>query len=264
MTIDVPELATLVESLPTGLLPPGRLVPPAGGGPPRYWLSDAPAAPGLWSRLRAEHPGSGLWPLLLDGLRGEPTRPWADGEVDPDLVTSHDGHDPDEVLAEWWAGCTTPEGHDQPTPSVIAPFGPAWPGLAPAGVLTEPPDRCAANYLALGWHDSARLGLVPAGRGADAVAVAGWSGPVNHAADSGMIAAVLRSWEARFGARVVHVGFDTLDLSIAAPPAPGAHALQVAAEHFAFCPDNIWQDSGPIRAYADRLVDAPCWSFWWD
>ncbi|MCX4538149.1 DUF4253 domain-containing protein (plasmid) [Streptomyces sp. NBC_00841] len=41
-------------------------------------------------------------------------------------------------------------------------------------------------------------------------------------------------------------------------------ALAVAAEHFAFCPDNIWQGAGSLTAYADQLIDADEWKFWWD
>ncbi|MFD9729931.1 DUF4253 domain-containing protein [Streptomyces sp. NPDC059072] len=78
--------------------------------------------------------------------------------------------------------------------------------------------------------------------------------------------AVVRNWEDRFGASVVAVGFSTLHLAIAAPPTDRHEALLVAAEHFAFCPDNIWQGSRPctLAAYAERLIDAPVWEFWWD
>jgi hypothetical protein len=42
--------------------------------------------------------------------------------------------------------------------------------------------------------------------------------------------------------------------------------MLVAAEHFAFCPDNIWQNCHPptLTAYAERLIDAGHWEFWWD
>ncbi|MGC9668658.1 DUF4253 domain-containing protein [Planosporangium sp. 12N6] len=105
---------------------------------------------------------------------------------------------------------------------------------------------------------------MPAARGADALTVVGWSGPTNHTNDTGEISAVVRSWEERFGAQVVGVGFDTLYLSIAAPPTSLSHALRVAAEHFAFCPDLVWQGTGTLTAYAEQLVGVNNWSFWWD
>src|SRR5574342_1015910 len=55
---------------------------------PAFWLSDSPAIAGLWPRLRAAHDGSGLWPLLLEGLDGEPSRPWQEGEVCPSQMSS--------------------------------------------------------------------------------------------------------------------------------------------------------------------------------
>jgi hypothetical protein len=41
------------------------------------------------------------------------------------------------------------------------------------------------------------------------------------------------------------------------------HAMQIAAEHFAMCPDNI-QGAGSIKKYANALVDQSFWMFWWD
>jgi hypothetical protein len=105
---------------------------------------------------------------------------------------------------------------------------------------------------------------VTASRGSDALAVAGWQGAVNYTNDTAELSAVLRSWEDRFGVRVIGAGFAELYLSVAAPPADHAEALRVAAEHFAFCPDNVWQGTSPLTTYANYLIDAPLWSFWWD
>ncbi|WP_312871166.1 DUF4253 domain-containing protein [Streptomyces lonarensis] len=105
-----------------------------------------------------------------------------------------------------------------------------------------------------------------ADRSADAPAGCGWSGPVNYTGDMSAFSAVLRSWEDRFGARVVGMGFDTLLLSVASPPRDEATALRVAAEHHAFCPDNVWQNTpgGTLARYAASLVGEDVWSFWWD
>ncbi|MEU4805583.1 DUF4253 domain-containing protein [Actinosynnema sp. NPDC023587] len=89
---------------------------------------------------------------------------------------------------------------------------------------------------------------------------------MNHVDDTALISAVVRDWEDRFGVRVVAVGFATLYLSVANPPTTLEEALRVAAEHFAFCPDNVWQRDGAptLRAYAEQLVDSDVWAFWWD
>jgi hypothetical protein len=41
-------------------------------------------------------------------------------------------------------------------------------------------------------------------------------------------------------------------------------ATAIAAEHYAFCPDNVDQGVGSIGEYAESLVDADLWPFWWD
>ncbi|MEU9028940.1 DUF4253 domain-containing protein [Streptomyces sp. NPDC048383] len=110
------------------------------------------------------------------------------------------------------------------------------------------------------------LGLVAAPSGADALALVGWDGPANWDNDTATFSAVVSNWEQRFGACVAALGSDTPHVSVATPPTSREDALLVAAEHFPFCPDNIWQGPRPqtLDAYADRLIDTHCREFWWD
>lgn len=258
-------------------LPPGRTISSEDGSgvDQSFWLSDGPAPAGLWARICAEHARTGLWPLLLDSRDPDDSefRPWASGELSPERMSSPRAHDPAELLAQWWGEYTvTGEDDDMLPPgeraAVTAPFGQRWPGLAPARAAGPDPDKEAAEYAEFfaSLRPHVHLGLVPAASGADALTAVGWDGPANYDNDTAKFSAVLRTWEQRFGARVVAVGFDTLHLSIATPPTEPQHALLVAAEHFAFCPDNIWQGSRPhtLTSYAERLVDAHSWEFWWD
>jgi hypothetical protein len=64
----------------------------------------------------------------------------------------------------------------------------------------------------LGSLPAARIGLVPADRPADVLPLIGWKGAVNGFATPLPIAAVLRLWEDRFGARLLEVGFDVIRL----------------------------------------------------
>ncbi|MEU8779850.1 DUF4253 domain-containing protein [Streptomyces sp. NPDC048606] len=258
-------------------LPPGRLITSdeGAGGARTLWLSDGVAPEGLWGRLLAEHHRSGVWPLLLDALdpNDDEFRPWGSGELFPERMSSPADHDPDDVLAAWWATLTAGDAYDDALDvkrrlATTAPFGQAWPGPAPGreGVVDPVGTACALARSFLADHPRTRLGLVAARSGAEAPAVAGWQGPCNHENDTGRVSAVLRDWEVRFGARVVAAGFDTLHLSVAAPPTGERDALLVAAEHFALCPDNIWQGDRPytLAAYAERIVGAHRWDFWWD
>ena len=66
--------------------------------------------------------------------------------------------------------------------------------------------------------------------------------------DGADVAGVLRSWEDRFGAYVVAVGFATLDLVVTRPPGDAREALVLAQEHYAFCPDVLdLQDLPPAE-----------------
>jgi hypothetical protein len=248
-------------------LPPGELVwpdlafpqctPPAG---PAFWISDDPAPPRLWSRLRAEHARSGLWPVLLD----DSTQPWTAGQIAPEPVTDIDTYDPAAFLAEVWADHRTAVGPDDDLPE-LAPYGRTCPGLAAEATLIADPGALADDAAEHRFGDGqCRLGLVAARRGADVPAVMGWQGAINHNEWIGPLAAVLRGWEDRFGLRVVRLGFNTLDASVAAPPRTLEHAVHIAAEHWAFCPDAITQGPGDLTGYAEQILGARLWSFWWD
>ncbi|MFE0459211.1 DUF4253 domain-containing protein [Kitasatospora sp. NPDC058965] len=256
-------------------LPAGRLVGSRaadGDAPPVLWLSDGPATAGLWAALHSERHRTGLWPLLLLGLDDTPAfRPWQSQELSPQDMSSADEHDAAVLLKDWWAEVAAWETDDpeeaEERQELVAPFGPVWPGLAPAPTGGGDPDATARSVATqlLRARPGMRIGLVPATDGAQALATCGWSGPLNHEADTGKIASVLRSWEHRFGAQVVGAGFDTLYLSVAAPPTSPDSALLIAAEHLALCPDNILQgDAETLAEYADDLVDEDLWALWWD
>lgn len=261
----ITELARRLAALPPGRLPPGRPVPLEDGGAARYWLSDAPAGPGVWAALAADFPRTGLWPLLVQGLdERTPERPWQVGEMHLVRPFAPGAVDVGEVLAGRWAEVLPDPDEEEDAWASVDPFR-AWPGLAGVGACREDPAAAAARAA----DDLLREGtwflcLAAVGRGADVLDAVGWSGHVNHDPGPGETSAVLRSWEERFGARLVAAGFDTVLLSVAAPPTRPEEALRVAAEHHAFCPDNVAQGSGSLREYAEELVGNAVWGFWWD
>ena len=250
-------------------LPTGSVVWPDPGYPrqqlaprqPAFWVSDGPVPPSLWADLRAEHATSGLWPMLLD----DSTQPWSAAQIAPEPVTDIDGSDPGAFMAEVWAERVAADDDLED----LEPYGRTCPGLAPPGERLGDPDVVADRYVReLDARGPAGrgplLGLAAAARGADVPTVMGWQGAINHNPWIAPLSAVLRGWEDRFGGRVIGVGFDTLELSVAAPPVTVRHALQVAAEHWAFCPDNILQGPGTLMDYAIQIRGKTSWSFWWD
>jgi len=254
----LPKLAPDPNGRSLGLrLPAGRLIDATDEGPwhePLLWCADERAVPGDWALLDPAR-RTGLLPVLVEvgGGHGGPGN-W---ELMPGEVSYPGDHDAEEVLAGYWDEC--------------AAEGDAWPGPATATRRRQDPDSVAADVVDSLLKDGGplkepRLALVPARRSADVPTAIGWTGPVNHESDTARLSAVLRSWEDRFGIRVVALGFDHLLVSVAAPPTTMAEAEAVAAEHFAFCPDTIWQGRDTtLRAYAEnQLLDQPAWHFWWD
>ncbi|MER6129889.1 DUF4253 domain-containing protein [Streptomyces sp. NPDC001795] len=267
----LPKLAADPSGRALGLeLPPGRLIDATDDGPwhePLLWHAGRPASSGNWARLGTPAARVGLLPVLIDvgGNQGGPEE-W---ELMPGEMTYPGDHDAVEVLAEYWG--EEGEDADDELDEMLAPFGPEWPGPAAAARLEADPDTRAAEVADRlldegSWFKEPRLALVPARRSADIPAAIGWSGPANYESDTARLSSVLRSWEDRFGIRVVALTFDQLVLSVAAPPTTPAEAEAVAAEHFAFCPDNITQGHHEtLSAYAEReVLGQRIWSFWWD
>jgi hypothetical protein len=75
---------------------------------------------------------------------------------------------------------------------------------------------------------------------------------------------VLQRWEQLYGAEIVGITHDIIELHVAQPPRERAQALALAYEQFAYCPDIVEQGVGTLRALAVSLLNASVWFFWWD
>lgn len=251
-------------------LPSGKALAPdpsyalrAPSSTPCFWISDEPLSDvGMWlSHLARAFPKTGLWPLALTMFHDSLDRPWHAGELDPGSSTPPSGHDANAVLATWWKANAPAEGENAERLAALAPFGHAFPGLAPTSTPTKDSIELVKLVQSI---DKGRLGLVSVTRPAEALFVLGWMGPINYFSDMGLLGAVLGSWEERFGAHLVAVGFDTIQLGVERPPTTLKDATALAAEHFAVCPDIIHQGAGSIEAYAPTLLRRHAWAFWWD
>lgn len=224
------------------------LPPMSSIGPIRVSSERVDGHPAYGALLRAAR-ATGCCPVWLTDV--ETLRPPAD----PSVALAAIGHtDPTAVLAAHWPpNC--------PLCGCREPFGDTFPGLAAAGSAEHDAIALAGDAVLL--HNG-YLAVVPVERPADIVTAIDWIGPCNYRRDLAQLSAVLRSWEERFGALVVRIDRATLWLSVAAPPRTTDHARRVAAEHFAFCCDVDREDPRPLRTYAEDLVGARTWRFWWD
>jgi hypothetical protein len=268
---------------------PARVGPVAlPAGTQRYTLDDdelaawvtvkpMPDAGLAWLALSAVQPETGLVPVLLQADRPEDREPGQDAffgfyhRADPALLDEMSASD--VLIAEWDAGLRFADPRSAPK---RAPYGDQFPGLAPAEKVALPRDELRRTVATL---PGAYLGLVSASRPAYVPAVVGWSvfgtdfnspDPLSPdfylpGARSLKIGAVLRSWEERFGARLLRIGADAvLQVLAERPPRTIEVATQFAAECYAFADEVEHRAELTIRGIAERLVGAPVWSFWWD
>jgi Domain of unknown function (DUF4253) len=98
---------------------------------------------------------------------------------------------------------------------MFTPFFGQFPGLAPA--VKEEMDPELMRRALVQYTRHAQIGLMRAARPADILARIGWAGASNHRTAS-QLAAVLRSWEDRFGARLLEVGYEDIRLLVSRPP----------------------------------------------
>ncbi|MFH0248760.1 DUF4253 domain-containing protein [Streptomyces chitinivorans] len=273
-----PRLRSLAAS---GALPPGTLVDRTVLGrlpEPLLWRADEPAGPDGWERMLPVRDATGLWPVLLgthvrgtaveDDLLPPPQDADGSGGTGAGAGT---GTAAAGVLAAWWRrhAAWEPDGRGAGWTPALRPYGRRPPELARPSRAGGDPDAAAAGaaraLVTRGTLRRPRMALVPAARSADIPAVIGWSGTLASGEDFEGYGTVLRSWEERFGTRVVALEPDVLHLSVPDPPRTTAQALPVAAEHYAFCPSVVRQGAGSISRYADRwLTGRNLWSFWWD
>ena len=257
-------------------LPPGMLVTGWHGGDHHVAWATVDPVPGsgqVWAALAELHPQTGLVPIQLDGLSGDTRRPWDNGEfVLPENPRDADSVDVGAFLKSGWRCWVPPPDEDDPEwIEALRPFTREWPGLAPPGrtPLTPAERRHALDVVlprirvAHRATAEARIGLVAADRPADVPAVIGWE-PLYPRGESLLpLTAVLRSWEDRFGARVIDVGFADLRLLVERPPRTLEAAQRLAAEQVVLADDCI-DGARDIPNTAARLQDGSVWTFWWD
>lgn len=257
-------------------LPPGHVVDVPEVGP-LYWVSEGAPSAGEMAAARAQSAASGLWPLLVDGGgssiahelgAGGPQEKLAYwlGEGRPSNVAEVE---PERWLEERWRELI-PENEANFEPdervSSLAPAGKRWPRLAPASNQATGADDCAdamsSFLLDNRWLPDPRLVLIPAAAGSDALIAARCT--LADIDDLAGHAAVLRSWEQRFGARLIALRSNTMFVSVAGRPLQRSAAVHIACEHFAFAPDNVEQNADSFPEYVEGFMGTNMWSFWWD
>jgi Domain of unknown function (DUF4253) len=214
---------------------------PAGGEP--VWAFGVPAAAlvAWWQQLRALHPRTGWWPVLVGPSVEEFVGSWAGGAGTDaaSAVGVARGLEPTDVLEELGEGTPEPELglrlRPEPSRAVVVQAA-ATPGYVALVHVEQPYDLPAAVC----WTGAADRGVEPAGH-----------------------SAVLRGWAERFDAEPVAMTADSLELVVVQPPRDADEALAVAREQFAYCPDVVTRGTGRLWDLAGTQVVSSSWYFRW-
>lgn len=283
-------------------LPAGKRIRPRsrdGSADPVLWMTDdrRDDAGLLWKALGNVASETGLVPVLLDAADDPQTtdrRPWDSSELQPVSLDTIDDCQVIDVMRSGWELhvplSMLPEDAAQRIHTLsgqhvrfdfrieesdydrelIAPWNGTFPGLAleeATAIHSEILDK-ALQATRAAW-----IGLVPVSRAADIPCSIGWEGPThtfNTPTSQTAVSVFLRSWEDRFGARLLRLGFATMELLVQRPPSIEAEASAIAAEHFAFAGTGGFEaySSGPfvgnVRQLAARLQGAVIWRFSWN
>jgi hypothetical protein len=217
-----------------------------------------------WTRLKAAGRG---WPVIVGGDDQLERIAEHFSIADPSVMGfALDGlplRSPSDILdiaasqtfpADLTAWLATFGGLDPPPPDGDWPSGPP-PGEVGLSVVYE--------MLTRQLLDRAHILLPPAEHNHEIPAFLRWGG-WNACPPPEIHVAALRSWGERFGAELVGVNGDTMNIQVSRRPADREEALSLAREHYRYCPDIVDQGVGSIAALAAMLLDSDWWFFWWD
>jgi hypothetical protein len=73
-----------------------------------------------------------------------------------------------------------------------------------------------------------------------------------------------KRWFKMHDAELISVGRATIEMIVGKPPTNRDEALDIAREHFVYCPDTVDQGAGNVSSLAAELLNGRVWHFWWD
>jgi Domain of unknown function (DUF4253) len=74
----------------------------------------------------------------------------------------------------------------------------------------------------------------------------------------------MRMWRDHYGAELIGMSSDTLNLRVATKPKTRQEALALARDQYVYCTDIIAQGLQTYSALAASLMANDWWFFWWD
>ncbi len=253
------ELADLSDVLKSHDIAPSslRVLAETGGGPGCFYLEvPGDEAVARWSALRNIVEETGYWPVLLGGQ--------ADLERRKQLIANLDARSSEQIIAEArvldsqaWLRQRLDQFHLAQA-DVLEDLHEEWPAdIEHEDTFSIPYDPDMAGFRATCY-----LALVPASASWQVPALlrfGDWTAcppPAEHAS-------VLARWEFMYGAEIVGMTHDTLELTVGNPPTEPGEALDLAYEQLGYCEDLVLKGTLTIERLAATLRNGRVWFFWW-
>lgn len=150
-----------------------------------------------------------------------------------------------------WPGAYQPE-------DLTAEVG-DWPKDADVGEL----GLSIADDLDGKPYDRVHILLIPAKASWEVPAYLRW-GNWNACPPAEYHVAALRSWHEKFGAELIGINGDTMNIRASRLPRDRATAMALARDQYRYCPDIVDQGVETLSALAATLSKSSWWYLWWD
>ncbi|MEM9496172.1 MAG: DUF4253 domain-containing protein [Pseudomonadota bacterium] len=188
---------------------------------------------------------------VKDGLKKEPQPPVTSPEMTEQLSEKLGADVQAFALEEFIAS--------DPIDDDYEPEMGRWPWLKPreAGLSV------AYDVLSGKPLPSVNIVLIPTDDWTEAPAYLRW-GNWNDNPPPEYHVAALRSWRDRYGAELVGLSHDVMNIRVVNKPGTRDEAVELAREHYAYCSDIVDQGTGTFAPLAASLKANKWWYFWWD
>jgi hypothetical protein len=75
---------------------------------------------------------------------------------------------------------------------------------------------------------------------------------------------MMKRWQEQYGAEVVGITHDVVEMRVSNPPLDQYQALTLAQEQYLYCSDIVEQGTQTLSVLAGVLLEGSAWYFWWD
>lgn len=112
-------------------------------------------------------------------------------------------------------------------------------------------------------HPQVHIVVLPTSEAAAVPAYLRWGG-WNACPVPEVHVALHRKWARDYGAEIVGISGDVINVRAARRPATRDEAMALAHEQFLYCSDIVLQGTDTMEPLAMSLIESDWWYFWWD